>query len=84
MATHSRIVAWRIPRPAEPGGPQSMGSPELDAVRLSTHARFCDPPPREEEGLELSPSPLGVSPGGLPWALLTAFGISPPTGGRTL
>ena len=26
MATHSIILAWRIPRTEEPGGPQSMGS----------------------------------------------------------
>ena len=26
MATHSSILAWRIPRTEEPGGPQSMGS----------------------------------------------------------
>ena len=26
MATHSRILAWRIPWTAEPGGLQSMGS----------------------------------------------------------
>ena len=26
MATHSSIQAWRIPRTAEPGGLQSMGS----------------------------------------------------------
>ena len=25
MATHSSILAWRIPWPEEPGGPQSMG-----------------------------------------------------------
>ena len=25
-ATHSRILAWRIPWREEPGGPQSMGS----------------------------------------------------------
>ena len=25
MATHSRILAWRIPWPEEPGGLQSMG-----------------------------------------------------------
>ena len=31
MATHSSILAWRIPRAEEPGGPQSMGSQkELD------------------------------------------------------
>ena len=26
MATHSRILTWRIPRTKEPGGLQSMGS----------------------------------------------------------
>ena len=26
MATHSSILAWRIPRTAEPGGLQSIGS----------------------------------------------------------
>ena len=26
MATHSRILAWRIPRTEEPGGPQPTGS----------------------------------------------------------
>ena len=25
MATHFRILAWRIPWTGEPGGPQSMG-----------------------------------------------------------
>ena len=25
MATHSRVLAWRIPRTAEPGGLPSMG-----------------------------------------------------------
>ena len=26
MATHSRVLAWRIPGTGEPGGPPSMGS----------------------------------------------------------
>ena len=26
MAIHSSILAWRIPRTEDPGGPQSMGS----------------------------------------------------------
>ena len=30
MATHSSILAWKIPRTEEPGGLQSMGSQELD------------------------------------------------------
>ena len=29
MATHSSILAWRIPGTEEPGGLQSMGSQEL-------------------------------------------------------
>ena len=29
MATHSRILAWRIPWTEEPGGLQSMGSPRV-------------------------------------------------------
>ena len=28
MATHSRILAWEIPRTEEPGGLQTMGSQE--------------------------------------------------------
>ena len=37
MATHSSILAWRIPRTEEPGGLQSMGSQELDTTeQLST------------------------------------------------
>ena len=30
MATHSSILAWRIPQTEEPGGLQSMGLQELD------------------------------------------------------
>ena len=29
MATHSRILAWEIPRTEEPGGLQSMGSQKV-------------------------------------------------------
>ena len=31
MATHSSILAWRIPRTEEPGGLQSMVLQELDS-----------------------------------------------------
>ena len=31
MATHSSILAWRIPWAEEPGGLQSMG-PEIDTT----------------------------------------------------
>ena len=32
MATHSSILAWRIPWKEEPGRLQSMGSQELDTT----------------------------------------------------
>ena len=32
MATHSRILAWRIPWIEEPGRPRSMGLQELDTT----------------------------------------------------
>ena len=43
MATHSRILAWRIPWTEEPGGLQSMESQristtELLSMRANTHA----------------------------------------------
>ena len=38
MATHSRVLAWRIPGTGEPGGLPSMGSQELDTTeRLHFH-----------------------------------------------
>jgi len=30
MATHSSILAWKIPWTEEPGGPQTMGHKESD------------------------------------------------------
>ena len=38
MATHSRILAWRIPWTGEPGRLQSMGS---QRVRLTTRGPYC-------------------------------------------
>ena len=32
MATHSSILAWRIPWTEEPGGLESMGHKELDTT----------------------------------------------------
>ena len=32
MATHSSILAWRIPQTEEPGRLQSVGSQELDTT----------------------------------------------------
>ena len=33
MATHSSILAWRVPWTEEPGGLQSTGHKELDILR---------------------------------------------------
>ena len=38
MATHSSILAWRIPRTAEPGGLQSMGLQRVRHGWIRTHA----------------------------------------------
>ena len=40
MATHSRILAWRIPRTEEPGGLQSTGSQRVGHDR-ATDPFFC-------------------------------------------
>ena len=39
MATHSRLLAWRIPWTEEPGGLQSIGSQRVGLKGLGTHAR---------------------------------------------
>ena len=42
MATHSSILAWRIPWTEEPGGLQSMGSYRVGHSDLAhTHAILC-------------------------------------------
>ena len=42
MATHSSILAWRIPWTEELGGLQSTGLKELDTTeRLHFHFHFC-------------------------------------------
>ena len=37
MATHSNILAWKIPWPEEPGGLLSMGPQESDMTRGLKH-----------------------------------------------
>ena len=48
VASHSSILAWRIPWTEEPGGPQTMGvaKSQTRLKRLSTHAARTDPPGR--------------------------------------
>ena len=41
MATHSSILAWKIPWTEEPGGPQTVGQKELDMTQqLSTQGKY--------------------------------------------
>ena len=37
MATHSSVLAWRIPWTEEIGGLQSMGHKELDTIEQLNH-----------------------------------------------
>ena len=51
MATHSSILAWRIPQTEEPGGPQSLGLQELDTTEHAhahthTHTHTQSPEPK--------------------------------------
>ena len=53
MATHSSILAWRIPWTEEPGRLQSMGSQESDTTeRLNNNSKSGNP------GLTIAPDPL--------------------------
>ena len=38
MATHSNILAWKVPWTEEPGGLQSMGSQRIGHDRATEHA----------------------------------------------
>ena len=40
MATHSSILAWRVPWTEEPGGLQSMGRQESDTTKRLTHTQL--------------------------------------------
>ena len=41
MATHSSVLAWRIPGMAEPGGLPSMGSHRVGQDLASAAAAVC-------------------------------------------
>ena len=44
MATHTSILAWRIPWTEEPGGLQSIGRKELDTTEVTEHSTaLCNP-----------------------------------------
>ena len=43
MATHSSILAWRIPWTEGPGGLQSMGSKESDTTEVTARRQAKSP-----------------------------------------
>ena len=43
MATHSSILAWRIPQTEEPASLQSMGSQEWDTTERLNNRQLCRP-----------------------------------------
>ena len=47
MATHSSVLAWRIPWTEEPGGLQPMGSQSDATEHACTHLDNLIPPPGE-------------------------------------
>ena len=54
MATHSGILAWRIPQTEEPGGLQSTGSKESDMTERLTLSLFPTPRKLQRGDLEMS------------------------------
>ena len=55
MATHSSILAWRIPGTEEPGGLQSTGSPRVRHDLATYHTQYsikfcCNPKINETQG----------------------------------
>ena len=40
MATHSRIIAWRMPWTEEPGRLQPMGCTDVDTTEVTWHAHM--------------------------------------------
>ena len=47
MATHSSILAWKIPRTNEPGGLQSMGSQRV-RHDLAEHTHHKETNPKKD------------------------------------
>ena len=41
MATHSSVLAWRIPGTEGPGGLPSMGSHRVDLMTEATQQQWC-------------------------------------------
>ena len=74
MATHSSVLAWRMPGTGEPGGLPSMGSHRVrhDWSDLAAAAAYVCPLPLEAPShLPPHPTPLGChrAPVWVPWVI---------------
>ena len=58
MATHSSILAWRIPWTEEPGGPQSMRSQRVRRDLVTEHAKYKKKRKKSQFLKEISPNPV--------------------------
>ena len=58
MATHSSILAWRIPQTEEPSGLQSMGLKELSTTEYLTHTTLVSLSPFSAESPWVYPSDM--------------------------
>ena len=65
MATHSSVLAWKIPWTEEPGGLQSTGSQRVEHDRVTEHTpnfillmRRLERQAMETWSWELDPNPL--------------------------
>jgi len=58
MATHSSILAWRIPWTEEPGGPQSMGSQRVRRDLATNTHTYTDKHSHNESKETLCPLQL--------------------------
>ena len=60
MATHSSVLAWRIPGTAEPGGLPSLGSQSQPRLKRLSSSSSSNPRPAKSESLGVRPSHLHV------------------------
>ena len=62
MATHTRILAWRILWTEKPGGLQSIGYRELNRTQPSTAQLYSHPPCGPQSSSSFPKQLLGVHP----------------------
>ena len=63
MATHSSILAWRIPWTEEPGGLQSMGTQESDTTERLNHHHHLEKSSQEGKAWWAPSTDLGPQAG---------------------